>query len=401
MRVTDFGLSLAFSNIIQTDQQQMSQLGLESAAGRAVTQPSDNPAAMALILQDQEQLALNSQGEQAGAIETANLSQTDTVLQSVLQAVTQARTLLVEAQNGTLTASDRQSLASQMQGILGNLVGLANTQSGEAQYLFNGTSAATPFTQSGNTITYNGNQDTYTVTLSPGTKITVGEPGTAIFLAQTDMATGSPQSAGVLGLSGNFTVNGQTVTVTAGMTLAQIASAINAANAGVTAVAVPSGPAPGAPQTLQISSLSTNMLSLTDGGAGVLQSLGILTAGGAIANETQPDNLFDAVQNAVTDLQTNNTLDMPARLTEIDSAVTAIGSIDAFIGSQQSIAQSTQTRLQGQDAAIQTAVSQVSGAANLSTIYAEYQTATTAYNAALTAAQSVFQAAKNAAAALG
>jgi len=394
MRVTNYGLSIALSNILNNDQSTLSQLSVDAASGSLVQQPSDNPAAMALMLQDQEQIGLNQQGQQTSAVQTATLSQTDTVLQTVTQGLGQAQTLLVEAQNGTLTASDLTALASQLQGILGNMVSLSNTESGVGRYLFNGTSSATPFTQTATSITYNGNQNTSTVSLSPGTEITVGEPGTAIFLAQTDMATGSPQSAGVLGLNGTFTVDGQTVTVTAGMTLAQIATAINGANAGVSATTVPVA---GGQQELQISSVSTNPLVLVDGGAGVLQSLGIVNAMGAIVNETKPNNLFDALQGALTDLQTNNVADLANRLTELQTAQTTVSSIDAYMGSQQAVAQSTNTRLQSQDSAIQTAVSQISGASQQAEIYAEFQTASTAYNAAIAAAQTALQDAKTAA----
>ncbi|HXX40537.1 MAG TPA: flagellar hook-associated protein FlgL [bacterium] len=396
MRVTDLGLSLTLSSILEADQSRIATLSVESAAQKAVTQPSDDPAAMALILEDQEQLSQDSQGEQTSAVETAFLSQTDTVLQSVSQALLQARTLLVQAENGTLTASDRQELASQMQGILGTLVGLANTESGDS-YLFNGTASVTPFTQTGNTVSYDGNESTSTVALSPGTEIAVGEPGTAIFLAQTDMATGSPQSAGALGLSGSFTVNGQSVTVTSGMTLSEIASAINAADAGARATVVSSG----SQQALQISSLSTNSLTLVDGGAGILQTLGILTAGGAIANETQPSNLFDAITGALDDLQTNNTTDLANRLSELDAAQTTVGAADAFVGSQEALAKNTQARLETQDAAVTTSLDQVSGASAVATILSEYQDATTAYSAAVAAAQTAFSVAKTSSTTLG
>lgn len=394
MRVTDYGLSVALSNILENDQTNLAQLSVDTASGRTVVQPSDSPAAMALLLGDQEQIAINEQGIQTSAVQTTTLAQTDTVLQSVTQSLGQAQTLLVEAQNGTLAATDLTELASQLQGILGNMVSLSNTESGIGQYLFNGTASATPFTQNATSISYNGNQSTSTVSLSPGTEITVGEPGTAIFLAQTDMATGSPQSAGVLGLNGTFTVNGQTVTVTAGMTLAQIATAINGANAGVSATTVAAG---GGQQELQISSLSTNPLALVDGGAGVLQSLGVVNAMGAIVNETLPNNLFDALQGALTDLQTNDVADLANRLTELQTAQTTVSNVDAYIGSQQAVAQNTETRLQTQDAAIQTSVNQISGSSNQAAIYAEYQTATTAYNAAIAAAQTAFQDQKTAA----
>jgi flagellar hook-associated protein 3 FlgL len=297
MRITEFSLAQATAAAIESNLSQVNQLSQELSTGSTVSGPDANPGALAMVLADQEQVALNGQGQQTSAFFANQLNSETGALTSAGQQLTQARTLMLQGANGTLTASDRGALASQLQGILSAVVGLANQRGAEGP-LFAGTSSATPFVQSGSQVTYAGNTGTARVWLSPSAQIAVNQPGSAMFLAQTDTATGSAQGSGSLGLSGTFTVDGTAVTVASTDTLAGIAAKINAAGAGVQA-SVSSG-------ALQIASLGTAPLALAETSGTVLQSLGILTAGGAIANETQPSNAFDALAGAIQDLQTNN-----------------------------------------------------------------------------------------------
>ncbi len=377
MRVTELGLALTASSVIEADLSRIADLNREVASGQRVTQPSDDPAASALLLANAEQLALNAQGERTSQLMQNRIDQEVQTLQSVAGFLQQARTLIVEGQNGTLTPSDRQALAAQMQGILGSVLGLANTATTDRP-LFSGTSGQTPFVQSGGVISYQGDQGTFTASLSPGTSIVVHEPGTRIFLAQTDTATGTPQPSGPLGLSGSFTVNGATVTVAATNTLADIAAAINGSGAGVLATVTPAN-------ALVISSLSTAPLRLADTAGTVLVALGILTPTGAIATETLPDNLFDALLGAAQDLQTNTVSDLPARLLELDRAASTLGAQEAFLGSQAVLAQATGSRLRLQDAALAETSATFAGA-DAASVYTDYQSAVAAYHAAVAAA---------------
>lgn len=377
MRVTELSLAQAAVVTIDANLTQLGRLSRELATGSLVADPSQDPAAAALLLQDQEQIALDQQGEQTAELMSPRLDQEVQMLRSASQFLTQARTIMVQAQNGTLTASDRTALASQLQGILDSVVGLANRRTVDRP-LFSGTSSLDPFVESGTQVTYVGDQGTTVLTLSPGTQIVVHEPGTAIFLARTDTATGTPQGSGSLGLSGIFSVNGTAVAVTGTDTLAGIAAKINAAGAGAAAT-ITGG------TTLQIASLSTSPLALADTSGTVLQSLGILTAGGAIRSETLPDNAFDALAGAIDDLQSGNLADLSNRLAEIDRAQTTIGSAQSYLGSQQAIAQNTQATLQQEDGALQAAATKIGGA-DLAQVSVQYQATLTAYQAALAAA---------------
>ncbi len=378
MRVTELGLAQQAAATIDADLARIAQLNQEIAAGSTVADPSADPAAAGLVLQAQEQAGLDQQGQKTAAFLSPRLDQEVQVLGDASRFLTQARTLLVLAQNGTVSSSDRQAIAAQLEGILESLVGLANQRAPD-RYLFSGTASSQPFQQSGLLVSYQGDFGTVTLSLGPGAPIVVHEPGAAIFLAQTDQATGTPQPAGPLGLSGSFTVNGQAVTVSPADSVSSIAAKINAATgAGARATVTPAN-------ALVISSLSTAPLSLADTSGTPLQSLGILTATGAIANETLPSNLFDALIGAIQDLQGGNIADLAARLAEMDAAQDTLGAAQSFFGSQQGIAVSMQTTLGREQTALQAAASQAGGA-DLPQAAVQYQAAVTAYQASLGAA---------------
>ncbi|MHB8731706.1 MAG: flagellar hook-associated protein FlgL [bacterium] len=383
MRITQFSLAENAVAAIQASLVQVNQLSQELSTGSMISDPSNNPGAVALVLANQEQVALDKQGEQTSSLAASKLDQETQAMQQAGQLLTQARTLMLQGANGTLTASDRSALAQQLQSTLGAIVGLAN-QHGTGGPLFSGTASKDPFVLNGTQVAYAGDQGTSTIWLSPSAQIVVQEPGTAIFMAQTDTATGSAQGSGPLGLSGTFTVDGTAVTVTAADTVASIASKINAI------------PSPGARASvagngaLVIASLSTAPLSLADTSGTVLRTLGVLTSGGAIATETAANNAFDALAGAIQDLQANNVSDLQARVSELDQAQSTLGSAEAFLGAQSATAKSTQTTLQQQDLALQTAAGQIGGT-DMAQVAVQYQSALTAYQAAVSAATSALK----------
>jgi len=103
-------------------------------------------------------------------------------MSNVVTALTRAVTLGTEGATGTLNASDRQAIAGEVQGLISQILSLANTTY-QGAYLFAGTAVSTqPFTQNGNTVTYNGNAGTTSVELSNGNSIGGNVPGDQLFL---------------------------------------------------------------------------------------------------------------------------------------------------------------------------------------------------------------------------
>nr|WP_328732318.1 hypothetical protein [Halomonas azerica] len=76
-----------------------------------------------------------------------SLSQTESILNSVSDAVTSAKTLLVQASSDTLSDADRQSVASELRGVYETMIGQANATDGNGCYLFGGYAESALFCQ--------------------------------------------------------------------------------------------------------------------------------------------------------------------------------------------------------------------------------------------------------------
>jgi flagellar hook-associated protein 3 FlgL len=193
--------------------QEQEQLALrEISTGKRVNQPSDDPAAAALYSGN---VATESRIDQylqsVGSLQT--LFQTaDSSLGSVVTALNQAISLGTEAANGTLSQSDLQVIEQNVQGVLNQVVQLANT-SYHGTYIFAGTaSTTTPFTVNGSTVTYNGNSGLNTVTIADGRTMQSNLPGDQIFQKSGSDVMGSLEQLLTAIQSGDTTAIGQATT---------------------------------------------------------------------------------------------------------------------------------------------------------------------------------------------
>jgi flagellar hook-associated protein 3 FlgL len=122
------------SNTQQAANTALSQM----SSGKRVNVPSDDPAAAAANVLQDARSSRDDQFLQSIASLEQSLNTADSTLNSVVTALTRAITLGVSGGNGTLSGSDRQSLANEVAGIKQQVLGLANT-SFNGQHLFAGT----------------------------------------------------------------------------------------------------------------------------------------------------------------------------------------------------------------------------------------------------------------------
>jgi flagellar hook-associated protein 3 FlgL len=160
------------------------QAELQISSGRSVTVPSDNPTAAALLIDNNDQATFNGGYLQSLNSVEGQLSTVDSTLSSVETALQRAISLGVEGANGTLSDSDRASIASELQGIQSQLVSLANTTY-QGRYVFAGTNTSTPpFVADGTTpsgVFYTGNTDVNEVSVGHGYKLAINQPGSQLF----------------------------------------------------------------------------------------------------------------------------------------------------------------------------------------------------------------------------
>lgn len=162
------------------------QAELELASGRSVNQPSDNPTAAALLVENNDQATFNAGYLQSLTAVQGQVSTADSTLSSVVTALHRAISLGVEGANGTLSDSDRAAIATELQGIQSELVSLANTTY-QGRFVFAGTNTNTaPFVVDNTVpsgIRYVGNTDVNQVSIGNGYKLTVNQPGSQLFAA--------------------------------------------------------------------------------------------------------------------------------------------------------------------------------------------------------------------------
>lgn len=174
---------------LNQSQLETQQAMLEISSGRSVNQPSDNPTAAALLVENNDQATFNSGYLQSIGTVQGQLSTADSTLSSVVTALQRAISLGVQGANGTLSDSDRASIANELQGIQSQLVSLSNA-SYQGRYVFAGTNTNTPPFVVDNTVPsgvrYVGNTDINQVSIGNGNKLTVNQPGSQLFSAPSN-----------------------------------------------------------------------------------------------------------------------------------------------------------------------------------------------------------------------
>lgn len=153
-------------------------------SGKKVNTAGDDPyAAIAIDKLNQK----NSQIEQyIKNIDYSKnrLSNTENLLGSAENAVMSIRDLLLAASNGSLTATERQTLASEMQGNLDALMSIANSQDEAGRYIFGGfnnDTAPFSFDASGKAV-YAGDSGVRQSIVASGVSMGTNVPGNVAFM---------------------------------------------------------------------------------------------------------------------------------------------------------------------------------------------------------------------------
>ncbi|MBS3668728.1 flagellar hook-associated protein FlgL [Vreelandella boliviensis] len=133
--VTMFEQSTASMNRQQSDLMRVSQ---QIASGRRVVNPSDDPQAASRAIGVDQAKAATEQFSDSRVSARNSLSQTESIINSVSDAITSAKGLLIQASSDTLTDEQRESIASELKGVYETIVGQANSTDGNGRYLFGG-----------------------------------------------------------------------------------------------------------------------------------------------------------------------------------------------------------------------------------------------------------------------
>jgi flagellar hook-associated protein 3 FlgL len=179
---------------IEQTEQAMQAAEQQVSTGLRVQTPSDDPEAAAALVGNQAESASVDQYTSNAQTVQSLAEAGGAALSSINTLLTQAISLGTEGANGTVSASQRQTIAAQIQGILTNVVSDANTTYGGAA-IFGGTAnptqafAADPSSPTG--YIYQGNDGVNTVQVGDAESVQANIPGSTLFTNSDASVLGS------------------------------------------------------------------------------------------------------------------------------------------------------------------------------------------------------------------
>ena len=152
------------------------------ATGKRLTAPSDDPVASARALEVTSAQEINAKFAVNRRSAKDALSMTEGALQNVTTLFHDVKTLIVQAGNGALSNTERQYIATELQGRYEELLGLANTRDGVGNYIFAGyQNKSQPFTASATGANYSGDQGEFKLQVHTARQIEVSQNGSDVF----------------------------------------------------------------------------------------------------------------------------------------------------------------------------------------------------------------------------
>ena len=185
MRLSTLGFSTGAVNAMLSQQSSLAKLQNQVALGQRVTTPADDPIAAVHILELQRAQSESTQFAMNSTLAQNRLNLEEQAMVDTGNVLTRVRELFIQAGNiGTLSSSDRESIANELASRLDELHDVANRQDGNGEYLFAGYSTQTkPFAGGeGTPISYVADQGNRQLQISPTQRVSDSHNGFDVFM---------------------------------------------------------------------------------------------------------------------------------------------------------------------------------------------------------------------------
>lgn len=182
MRVSTSMIYEKGTTVIQQQTAGLLKTQQQASTGRRILTPADDPIASARALELGQSKAVNQQFAFNIGYADDNLKLFENKLVGVGDILQYTRERAVQAGNGTLTPVDLGYIASDLKSQFEALLGIANSQDGQGDYIFAGYKANTkPFSGGLGSVRYEGDQGARTIQVSASRFMPVSLPGSDVF----------------------------------------------------------------------------------------------------------------------------------------------------------------------------------------------------------------------------
>lgn len=188
-RVTSYSTSTLMLSNLYTSQRALATSQQQMASGKKIQKASDGPAEAVASLDTRAKLRRSAQLDRSAGRAKEWLQASDGATQNIVDGINQARSLLVQANSGTLDSTARTSIANQLIQLRESLLGTANT-SVLGRPIFSGTAAGSAAYDS--TGAFVGDTTGVSLPIASGVSIRVSRTGPEVFgmANATDPANG-------------------------------------------------------------------------------------------------------------------------------------------------------------------------------------------------------------------
>ena len=182
MRISTSTIFDAGTRQLNTLQTQLVRTQQQISSNKRMLSAADDPIASARALEVTQSQSINTQFATNRTNANSALSQLDVALGGAQSLVQDMQTIVVSAGNAALSASDRATFATELQGKLSDLMAVANTADGAGNYIFSGfKSSVVPYTQSPGGAVYNGDQGQVQLQVASSRKVQINATGPTVF----------------------------------------------------------------------------------------------------------------------------------------------------------------------------------------------------------------------------
>ena len=182
MRISTLNLYNTSTNQLNNLQSALARTQMQLSTDRRLLTPADDPVASARALEVTQSQNVNAQFATNRSSAKSSMGFVESALQNAGDLLQEMQRLTVDGGNGAMLQSDREKLATELEGRLADLLGVANTADGAGGYLFSGFKTTTqPFTATPTGAAYQGDSGVRQLQVSESRKVPLSASGSAVF----------------------------------------------------------------------------------------------------------------------------------------------------------------------------------------------------------------------------
>jgi flagellar hook-associated protein 3 FlgL len=171
-------------NAMSNQQTKLANLQQQLGTGLKVSVPADDPGAAARILDMDKTIAKTNQYQSNIATTQGRLNIEESALATSGGILDRAKELTIQSMNAALNSNDRVAIKDEVDQLIQQLAGVANTQNANGEYIFSGDlSTVQAFTKNATTgkYVYQGGPEQRTLQIGPTRQVADGDLGINVF----------------------------------------------------------------------------------------------------------------------------------------------------------------------------------------------------------------------------